>query len=389
MNSSCLASNAVDRITVGVAAGGLASFALLYAPQPVLPQLASEFHVTPDQASLVIGVATGALAIGVIPLSLLSEKVGRRPVMFTSAIVATLIGLVLPIVPSFHLLVALRALQGLALAGFPAVAMAYLAEQGRVRAIGIFVAGNTFGGMIGRLVAGLTGNTGVVAVFGALATVLLVLALPPAARPGTKTKIHLRSALSQPILWALYAVAFLGMGSFVALYNAIGFRLAAPPLNLSPEIASLVFVAYAVGGVNSATLGRLTGRRTVLFGMLGLTALGVLITISTHIVPIAIGFVLLTAGWFAAHAAASAWVNVAAPDKGPASGIYSGAYYAGACVGGTVGTAVYAAWGWTVLVGVSVCWLSLSSLAVWWADRRKTLSNAKNFSKNTGAPLAR
>jgi MFS transporter, YNFM family, putative membrane transport protein len=379
----------VDRITVGVAAGGLASFALLYAPQPVLPQLAAEFGVTPDQASLVIGVATGALAVGVIPLSLLSEKAGRRPVMLTSAIIATAIGLLLPLIPSFPMLVALRAVQGLALAGFPAVALAYLAEQGRVRAIGMLVAGNTFGGMVGRLVAGLTGSTAVVAVLAAVATGVLILALPSADRIATKPRIRLGPALGQPILWALYAVAFLGMGSFVALYNAIGFRLAAPPLELSPQIASLVFVAYAIGGVNSAALGRLAGRRKVLFGMLGLTALGVLITIPTHVVPIAIGFVLLTAGWFAAHAAAGAWVNVAAVDKGPASGLYTGAYYAGACVGGTVGTAIYAAWDWTVLAVVSLCWLALSSLVVWLADRRKTLSNAKNLSRNTGAPLAR
>jgi YNFM family putative membrane transporter len=389
MNPSCLASKLVDRVTIGVAAGGLASFALLYAPQPVLPQLAAQFQVSPDQASLVVGVATGALALGVIPLSLLSEVVGRRPVVLLSVSLATVIGLALPFVADFQLLVGLRALQGLALAGFPAVAMAYLAEQGRVRAIGMLVAGNTFGGMIGRLAAGITGSTGVVAIFATAAVGVLIWALPKSARPAERSKIDLRAVTRQPILWALYAVAFLGMGSFVALYNAIGFRLAAPPLELSPQVASLVFVAYAVGGVNSAMLGRLRGRQKVLFGMLGLTVLGALITIPAHVVPIAIGFVLLTAGWFAAHAAAGAWVNVATPHKGPASGLYTGAYYAGASIGGTAGTAVYAAWGWTVLVLVSVCWLLLSASGVWWVCRRNTLSSAKNLSRNTGAPLAR
>ncbi|MBP2320758.1 YNFM family putative membrane transporter [Kibdelosporangium banguiense] len=381
----------MDRITIGIAAGGLASFALLYAPQPVLPQLAHQFQVTLDQASLVVGVATGALALGVIPLSLLSEVAGRRPVVLLSVVVAIVLGLVLPFVSDFHLLVGLRALQGLALAGFPAVAMAYLAEQGRVKAIGMLVAGNTFGGMVGRLAAGLTGSTAPVAILAAAAAGVLIWALPRnAEQTTTRAGISLSSAVRRPILWALYAVAFLGMGSFVALYNAIGFRLAAPPLEVSPQVASLVFVAYAIGGVNSATLGRRAGRQKVLFGMLGLTTAGALITIPAHVVPIAIGFVLLTAGWFAAHAAAGAWVNVVAPHKGPASGLYTGAYYAGASVGGTAGTAVYAAWGWTVLVSVSVCWLSLSASGVWWISRRrKTLSSAKNLSRNTGAPLAR
>ncbi|WP_312872850.1 MFS transporter [Kibdelosporangium persicum] len=383
----------MDRLTIGIAAGGLASFALLYAPQPVLPHLAHEFQVTPGQASLVIGIATGALAVAVIPLSLLSEVVGRRPLILSSVIVAAVIGLCLPYVGDFPLLVALRAVQGVAIAGFPAVAMAYLAEQGRLKAIGMLVAGNSFGGMVGRLIAGQVGTyregTGLVAVCAAAATVVLIWALPKRTEAVTRTTGGLKDAVTRPLLWALYAVAFLGMGSFVALYNSVGFRLASPPLELSPQVASLVFVAYAVGGFASATTGRHPNRRTVLFGMLGVTAVGVILTIPTHIVPIAIGFVLLTAGWFAAHAAAGAWVNTVAPSKGPASGLYTGAYYAGACIGGTAGTMVYAALGWSALIAVSLSWLSVGALGVLLTFRRNTRSSAKNLSRKTGAPLAR
>jgi YNFM family putative membrane transporter len=383
----------VDRITVGVAAGGFGGFALLYAPQPVLPQLAAEYLVTPGHASLAVGVATGAVALGVIPMALLSEVVGRRRVMLISVVAAALIGLVLPLAGSFETLVVLRAVQGLALAGLPAVAMAYVAEQGRVSAIGVMIAGNTFGGMTGRLVAGQFRDwrTGmmVVAILAAIATVVLVVALPRGVDVVRNTiGKGLRSAI-RPDLLALYGVAALGFGAFVALYNAVGFRLAAPPLELSPQVASLVFVAYAVGGVSSATLGRSANRKRVLFAMLGLTVVGALVTIPASIVAVAIGFVLLTAGFFAAHAAAGSWVNVAAPDKGPASGLYLGAYYAGACVGGTAGTEVYAAWGWTALVMVSVVWLALAALGVVLFARRNTRSNAKNLSRNTGAPLAR
>jgi MFS transporter, YNFM family, putative membrane transport protein len=378
---------------VGVAAGGFGGFALLYAPQPVLPQLAAEYLVTPGHASLAVGVATGAVALGVIPMALLSEVVGRRRVMLISVVAAALIGLVLPLAGSFETLVVLRAVQGLALAGLPAVAMAYVAEQGRVSAIGVMIAGNTFGGMTGRLVAGQFRDwrTGmmVVAILAAIATVVLVVALPRGVDVVRNTiGKGLRSAI-RPDLLALYGVAALGFGAFVALYNAVGFRLAAPPLELSPQVASLVFVAYAVGGVSSATLGRSANRKRVLFAMLGLTVVGALVTIPASIVAVAIGFVLLTAGFFAAHAAAGSWVNVAAPDKGPASGLYLGAYYAGACVGGTAGTEVYAAWGWTALVMVSVVWLALAALGVVLFARRNTRSNAKNLSRNTGAPLAR
>jgi len=56
-------------------------------------------------------------------------------------------------------LVALRVLQGAALAGLPATAMAYLAEevdQAHLgRAMGLYIAGNAIGGLSGRVVAGI------------------------------------------------------------------------------------------------------------------------------------------------------------------------------------------------------------------------------------------
>jgi YNFM family putative membrane transporter len=382
----------VDRITVGISAGGIASFALLYAPQPVLPQIAGEYGIPATQASLVVGVATGALAIGVIPLSLLSEITGRRPVLILSVVTAAVAGLVVPIVPSFGLLVAARAVQGLALAGFPAVAMAYLAERNRISAIGVLIAGNTFGGMTGRLVAGQVGTwragTGIVALFGVAAAVILVTTLPKSDPRPERTRISLRGAVSEPILIAQYAVAFLGMSAFVGMYNAIGFRLAAPPLSLSPQLASLVFVAYAIGAFTSAGVGRFARKRRVMVVTLTLAALGAVVTIPANIVLVVIGFAVFTAAFFGAHATASAWTNLAAPDKGPASGLYSGSYYAGAFVGGTVGTGIYAAWGWTSLVVAVVAWLSVAAAGVLLADRRNTRSSAKNLSRKTGAPLA-
>ncbi|MDX3110406.1 hypothetical protein PW035_57085, partial [Nonomuraea angiospora] len=65
------------RVSAAVAAAGVSSFALLYAPQPVLPQLAAGFGLDPGSASLTIGVATGALAVAVLPVAWLAGRVGR------------------------------------------------------------------------------------------------------------------------------------------------------------------------------------------------------------------------------------------------------------------------------------------------------------------------
>ncbi|WP_154663756.1 MFS transporter, partial [Saccharomonospora iraqiensis] len=148
----------VRRITVAVAAAGICSFALLYAPQPVLPQLAAEFGLDPGGASLAVSVGTGALAVAVLPVAVVSEMVGRRPVILASVSASAALGLALAFAPNYEVLLALRALQGVAIAGFPGVAAAYLAEQlgsaGVAGAVGAMIAGNTVGGMLGRLVSG-------------------------------------------------------------------------------------------------------------------------------------------------------------------------------------------------------------------------------------------
>src|ERR1700751_3012176 len=65
------------RVRLGLFAAALATFALLYAPQPLLPQIAGTFATGPATAILAIASATFSLAIAVFPVSSLSEVCGR------------------------------------------------------------------------------------------------------------------------------------------------------------------------------------------------------------------------------------------------------------------------------------------------------------------------
>ncbi len=372
-----------SRVKIAVATAGISSFALLYAPQPVLPQLAAQYHLDPGGAALAVSVATGALAIAVLPIAALSEVVGRRPVILTSVIASAALGLLLPLMPSYPALLVLRALQGVAIAGFPGVAAAYLAERlgrtGVAAAVGAMIAGNTVGGMLGRLASGFTagplgwrGALYVVAGVATLCSLVTVLALPPSGRPrrpDNAVMAGLVTALRQPILLAQYAVALLAMGSFVALYNAAGFRLAGAPLSLSPAIASLVFLAYATGSVSSAAAGRLVarvGRARALIGALLLTILGALLTLPDSLPLVIAGFVLLTCAFFAAHAVANGWAAAVAPEtaRGQVGGLYTLFYYLGSSVGGAAGAYVYGHAGWPWLIAVVTVWLLLAAFVV-------------------------
>ena len=143
-------------IAVGLFCAGFTTFALLYATQPLLPALVDAYGITPGTASLSISVTTAALAVGVIPASALSERWGRRPVMVGSLAAAVVFGLAAAVAPGFALLLVLRGLEGLALAGLPAVGMAYLADEidgGHLGgAMGLYIAGNSVGGFGGRIV---------------------------------------------------------------------------------------------------------------------------------------------------------------------------------------------------------------------------------------------
>ena len=374
------------RVKVAVAAAGFTSFALLYAPQAVLPQLAGQYHLDPGGAALAVSVATGALAISVLPIAALSEAIGRRPVIIASVAISSVLGLLLPLMPNYPLLLVLRAVQGVAIAGFPGVATAYLVERlgktGVAAAVGAMIAGNTVGGMTGRLATGFTagpfgwrGALYVVAGISLVCAVVTVVTLPPSpVRTGERQGLRdigvgLLSAVRRPVLLAQYAVALLAMGAFVALYNAAGFRLTGEPLNLSPAIASLVFVSYALGSVSSATANRLSariGRRQALVGVLLLTAVGALLTIPDSLPLIVVGFLVLTTAFFAAHSIANSWAAADAPEnaRGQVGGLYMLMYYLGSSVGGGVGSVVYARAGWNWLIVAVVVWLGLAVAAV-------------------------
>ncbi|MFB9931655.1 MFS transporter [Amycolatopsis halotolerans] len=374
------------RVKVAVAAAGFTSFALLYAPQAVLPQLAGQYHLDPGGAALAVSVATGALAISVLPIAALSEVVGRRPVIIASVVLSSVLGLLLPLVPDYSLLLVLRAVQGVAIAGFPGVATAYLVERlgktGVAAAVGAMIAGNTIGGMTGRLATGFTagpfgwrGALYVVTGISLVCAVVTVVMLPPSPvktgeRQGLRDiGVGLLTAVRRPVLLAQYAVALLAMGAFVALYNAAGFRLTGEPLNLSPAIASLVFVSYALGSVSSATANRLSariGRRQALVGVLLLTAVGALLTIPDSLPLIVVGFLVLTTAFFAAHSIANSWAAAEAPEnaRGQVGGLYMLMYYLGSSVGGGVGSVVYGRAGWNWLIVAVVVWLGLAVAAV-------------------------
>ena len=383
------------RLSAALFAGGIATFAELYAVQAVLPALAEEWSLTGSTASLAVSVATGALALSVLPWAAVADRIGRARAMTISAVIAALGGAVLPLAPSFPVLLALRAVSGLALGALPALAMAHLvatAPAGRASAVGgLYIAGTTIGGLSGRVltgavsaVAGWRWGLATTAALVAISVVVLIVLLPPGAdappgqvrsgRPGQRQRDRIRLALADRTVRVFYVQAFLLMGGFVTIYNLLGFRLLADPYRLPASVVSLLFLTYLVGTVGSSGVGRLVarfGRRRILaaagYGM----ALGAGLMLATPLGWVLTGLVAATFCFFVAHAIAATWAGEQVPAaRSQASALYSLAYYAGSSVLGFTGALIYDGAGWAgAMVMVIACVGTAATLAVFGAPR--------------------
>ena len=372
-------------------AAGLSTFALLYSTQAMLPEISHDLHAAPDQASWTVSGATIGLAVAVLPLAALSERFGRRRMLTLSMAVAVALALLIPFAPDLSTLIALRTLQGAAVAGVPASAMAFLADEVRARhlvgAVGLFVAGNSVGGMSGRILTGwITEGWGWRAGLGAVALTSLLCAvafrlLVPPARHFTPASLRprevaatVRGHLGNPLLVRLYAIGLLFMVVFGAVYTVIGYRLVAEPFGLSQGLVGSIFVIYLVGTVASATAGRLNarlGRRGTLYLGIGTASAGLLLSLADSLVAIVLGLVLITAGFFAGHAVASGSVSrTATRGAAQASALYQMSYYIGSSLGGALGALAFAAGGWAATVALGLAAMTLAGGVTLYATRR-------------------
>ena len=374
------------RATLALFCAGFATFALLYCVQPLLPLLAAHFRVSAASSSLVLSLATLSLAVAMLVAGALAESWGRKPVMIVALGLASVLGIACAWVDDWQVLLVLRTLLGLALSGLPALAMAYVGEEfdppSLPAAMGLYIGGTALGGLLGRLLAGLFADLGGwelalggIAALGLLALLLFHWLLPPSrhfrAQPlSLRTLLgNFRLHLANRELRILFSVAFLLMGGFVALFNYIGFRLAAPPFELSSTVIGLLFTVYLVGILSAGWSGRLVprfGAPGVMLGGLLVISLGVVLCALPWLPAVALGLGLVTLGFFATHAVASGQVGQRARGaKAQASALYLCAYYLGSSVIGYCGGWVWSHAGWLPLLALLSGVFLLAGVQIW------------------------
>ncbi|MGD8429908.1 MAG: MFS transporter [Ectothiorhodospiraceae bacterium] len=379
------------RATAALCLGSFMVFCNVYATQPLLPMLRDAFAVSPLQSSLSLSVTTLTLGASLLLYGPLSDALGRKPIMVTTMVLATLCTAGLTVVGSFPLLLALRALQGFCLGGLPAVAVAYMGDEfdrrAMLTAVGLYIAGNSLGGISGRVLSGaVADHWGWRTSFAALTVLSIVCvavfarALPPSRqfrpRPlgirqmGADLAGHLRD----PAILPAYLAGGLNFFIFVNLYSYITYRLSAPPYSLSPGWLGLLFLTYLAGTLASAVSGRvllrLTAPRAMAAGSVVMIA-GSALTLTSPLPLVISGLAVNALGFFLAHSAASGWVGRSAQQaRASASSLYLLFYYVGGSTGSFYLDPFWATGGWPAVVAAAIAVLIVTGgLAIYLGSR--------------------
>ncbi|EHQ41590.1 MFS transporter [Myroides odoratus] len=344
------------RIKWGIFLIGVSVFAQLYNYQPLLSEITQFFAVTPAESSYLVSASTFGMAIGLLLFAFIADRYPRKDIMLFSLVTSTLLTLLSVFVYDFALLININFLKGICISGVSAVTLAYLAEEIDSKSIGtaisFYLAGNTFGGMFGRIIAALVSGWFnwqiAVLTIGLLAFSIAIVFyylfpesqfFQPQKVKFNKKMRQMQSIFRNKKILAMYVVGICLMGTFVSIYNYLGFKLEAPPYSLPHYIIALIFLMYAFGIVGNLVAGRLSDRyaaKNILLLALGLLLLGLGLMYIANLTVILLGLTIFTVAFFSGHTIASRVVTqLGGKAKSSATALYWFFYYMGSTLIGS------------------------------------------------------
>jgi DHA1 family tetracycline resistance protein-like MFS transporter len=297
---------------------------------PILPLYAEQFHASPVAIGWLTGIYSGMQIIFTPILGKLSDRLGRRPVLFVS-IVGTAIGFALMgMAHSMTLLFAGRIIAGIT-GGNIAIPQAYIADvtapEKRSRAMGLigaaFGLGFTFGPLIGGVMSRISYGAPFFFAAGlaAINAALVYLVLPESLSPEQRARPHKQASMAD--VFRHQRGAMFGVVLATYFFLVVGFSIMTTLFALFTEkrfgydAQANGYMFGFVGIVSVIVQGGLIGRLIKIFGEVTLARTGmILTTISLALLPLCngLGFLLLVS------AGLSAGTGFASP---PLSGLAS------------------------------------------------------------------
>jgi len=345
----------------------------LFATQAILPSLTRHYNVTPAAMGFAVNASTMGMAVAGLVVGFFSQHIDRRLGILLSLALLAIPTTLLAVAPNLTVFTILRIAQGLCMASAFALTLAYLGEQcSSMDAGGAFAAyitGNVASNLIGRLVSaavvdtlGLASNfyffallnlAGAVLVYFTIHRVRPMHSMPMSQSPFAAMIGHWRD----PSLRAAFGIGFCILFAFIGTFTFVNFVLVRPPLSLGRMDLGLVYFVFLPSIVTTLLAGRAVARfgtRPAIWGALAVAVIGLPLMLSSHLLEVLAGMVLVGIGTFFAQAAATGFVGrAAAENRGVASGTYLACYFLGGLVGSAVLGQLFDRLGWTAcLAGV-------------------------------------
>lgn len=357
---------------VGLA--GYCTFINLYAPQAILPLLATEFGAGAAEIANIMTASTLAVALTAPFTGTVADVLGRKRVIVTAMLLLGIPTLMCAFASTLHELILWRFVQGLVMPPVFAVTIAYIGDEWEAHeataAAGVYTSGASIGGFSGRFFTGVLSDMigwrgaliciALVTLAGGLAMMLLL----PRERKFVRSEGLIASGkqmlqhFQNKQLLATYAVGFGVLFCFVSTFTYVNFRLAAAPYNLSATWLGAIFVVYLVGSglapMAGWAVGRF-GRRRFMIPVIGAWIFGVLLTLSGPLWLIVLGLTLSSSCGLICQAISTGYVTITAKaGRSSAVGLYVTSFYVGGSFGAALGGIAWIFGGWPACVAMIV-----------------------------------
>ena len=368
----------------------------LYYAQPLLPDLAREFHlgVNGTGAVAMLGMAGAGIAqLIFVPLGDIRE---RRHLIVTMIACSAI---------ALALMAAAQNVAWLMIATFLVGASAsvnhittpyaaHLAPEGeRGRVVGTVIGGLLIGVLLSRTYSGWVGEVfGWRAVFASATVLMIVMAmlmwrwLPETGRSSQLTWPQLMQSV--PTLWreqrVLREAVFINslmFCTFSGFWTAMVFFVESPPYNYTSRGAGLFGLIGACGAMCAPLAGTLTdrhgGHRNVLYAICGMIlAFLILGTLGTNLAGFILGVIMLDLAQQFGHVSNQTRIYALVPQaRSRLNMVYMTCSFTGGSLGSFLCTYFWNHAGWWGVCGFSIT-LMLVALVAWWSFNRQPTSTA-------------
>src|SRR3954454_13178770 len=364
----------------GFLLGAAGMFAVMYSTQAILPELSRDFDVSAAAAGLTVSIVILVLAAGAWVWGPLSDRWGRKKTLVLASALVAVPTLASALAPTFGVLLACRAVQGLCMPGLLTVGAPYVVEvfgpRLGGRAMGLYILALVSGGIVGRVGVALVTTAvswrwpvGALSALPAAGAVLMARTLPEApvhhstARRWDAVRRLARNRGLQQATAAASALFF----AFVGVFSFVTFRLEGPEFHWSQAAGGLIFLMWGLGALGplAGTAADHVGWRVVVLGALGCGTAGVVLSLPATALTLVPALAVLAASMLCGVTAAQLGSATSpSADRGVASAMYFSVYYASGALGGYLPGLAWQRWQWGGVVAGCLVVLAAAILLV-------------------------